>query len=98
MGTGGGWRLWPVAPGASAAAVATSLKGKPAESDGHLPGGDLFIDRAGDNHIYMTGPTVGFWKAYLIIKKGGGRCLSKAIRKKGGSYGERINRRNCDTF
>jgi len=43
--------------GASAAAVATSLKGKTGKKvTVHLPGGDLFIEWAGDNHIYMTGP------------------------------------------
>lgn len=43
--------------GASAAAVATILKGKTGKKvTVHLPGGDLFIEWAGDNHIYMTGP------------------------------------------
>lgn len=43
--------------GASAAAAATSLKGKTGRKvTVHLPGGDLFIEWAGDNHIYMTGP------------------------------------------
>jgi diaminopimelate epimerase len=43
--------------GASAAAVATSLKGKTGRKvTVHLLGGDLSIEWAGDNHVSMTGP------------------------------------------
>ena len=45
--------------GASAAAVAASVKGLTGRSvTVHLLGGDLFIEWAGDNHAYMTGPAV----------------------------------------
>jgi diaminopimelate epimerase len=45
--------------GASAGAVASSIKGLTGKNvTVHLPGGDLFIDWAGDNHVYMTGPAV----------------------------------------
>jgi len=45
--------------GASAAAVAASIKGLTGRSvTVHLLGGDLFIEWAGDNHVYMTGPAV----------------------------------------
>lgn len=43
--------------GASAAGVAAMLKGLTAKKTVvHLPGGDLFIEWAEDDHIYMTGP------------------------------------------
>jgi diaminopimelate epimerase len=43
--------------GASASAVASSLKGLTGRKvTVHLAGGDLFIEWAGDNHVYMTGP------------------------------------------
>jgi diaminopimelate epimerase len=43
--------------GASAAAVAASLKGKTGRNiTVHLLGGDLFIAWGDDNHISMTGP------------------------------------------
>jgi diaminopimelate epimerase len=43
--------------GASAAAVASALKGlTERKATVHLPGGDLLIDWAPDNHVYMTGP------------------------------------------
>jgi diaminopimelate epimerase len=45
--------------GASAAAVAASIKGLTGRSvTAHLLGGDLFIEWAADNHVYMTGPAV----------------------------------------
>jgi diaminopimelate epimerase len=52
--------------GASAAAVATSLKGKTGKKvTVHLPGGDLFIEWAGDNHIYMTGPAARVFEGVI---------------------------------
>jgi len=43
--------------GAAAAAVAAHLKGLAEKSvTVHLKGGDLSIEWAGDNHVYMTGP------------------------------------------
>ena len=43
--------------GASAAAVASSLKGLSKKNvTVHLAGGDLLIEWAEDNHVYMTGP------------------------------------------
>jgi diaminopimelate epimerase len=43
--------------GASAAAVASSLKGLSKKNvTVHLTGGDLLIEWAKDNHVYMTGP------------------------------------------
>jgi diaminopimelate epimerase len=43
--------------GASAAAVASNIKGLTKKNVTiHLLGGDLFIEWAGDNHVYMTGP------------------------------------------
>ncbi|WP_420838699.1 diaminopimelate epimerase [Acididesulfobacillus acetoxydans] len=52
--------------GASAAAVAAVLNDLiDREVTVHLPGGDLLIEWAGDNHVYMTGPAVyafrGVW-------------------------------------
>jgi diaminopimelate epimerase len=45
--------------GASAGAVVSSIKGLTGKNvTVHLPGGDLFIDWAGDNHVYMTGTAV----------------------------------------
>jgi len=45
--------------GASAAAVAARIKGLTDSAVTiHLLGGDLFIEWAGDNHVYMTGPAV----------------------------------------
>jgi diaminopimelate epimerase len=45
--------------GASAAAVATSMKGiTDKQVTVHLLGGDLFIELAMDKHVYMTGPAV----------------------------------------
>lgn len=43
--------------GASAAVIASNLKGLTGKNvTVHLVGGDLFIDWAKDNHVYMTGP------------------------------------------
>ena len=43
--------------GASAAVIASNLKGLTGKNVAvHLMGGDLFIDLAKDNHVYMTGP------------------------------------------
>ena len=43
--------------GASAAAVASHMKGLAGRTvTVHLGGGDLLIEWAPDNHIYMTGP------------------------------------------
>ena len=45
--------------GASAVAVAASIKGLTERNvTVHLPGGDLSIEWAYDNHVYMTGPAV----------------------------------------
>jgi diaminopimelate epimerase len=45
--------------GASAAAVAARLKGlTDSNVTVHLLGGDLFIEWAGNNHVYMTGPAI----------------------------------------
>ncbi|MCL5022065.1 MAG: diaminopimelate epimerase [Nitrospirae bacterium] len=45
--------------GASASAVAAHLKGLTGtKTTVHLSGGDLSIEWAGDNHVYMTGPAV----------------------------------------
>ena len=45
--------------GASATAVACSLLGKTGrEITAHLPGGDLHLRWADDDHVYMTGPAV----------------------------------------
>jgi diaminopimelate epimerase len=52
--------------GASAAAVATSLKAKTGKKvTVHLLGGDLFIEWAGDNHIYMTGPAARVFEGVI---------------------------------
>lgn len=45
--------------GASAVAVASNLKGLAGRKVTiHLAGGDLYVDWADDNHVYMTGPAV----------------------------------------
>ena len=55
--------------GASAAAVATSLIGITGKDvTVHLPGGDLFIEWAGDGHIYMAGPAVTVFDGYINIE------------------------------
>ena len=52
--------------GASAAAVAASIKGLTGRSvTAHLLGGDLFIEWAGDNHVYMTGPGVKVFEGII---------------------------------
>ncbi len=52
--------------GACAAAVASNVKGL---TDGnvtvHLLGGDLLIERASDNHVYMTGPAVEVFEGII---------------------------------
>jgi len=52
--------------GACAAAVASNVKGL---TDGnvtvHLCGGDLLIERASDNHVYMTGPAVEVFEGII---------------------------------
>lgn len=54
--------------GASAAAVASSIKGLTGRSvTVHLSGGDLFIDWAGDNHVYMTGPAVEVYEGSIEV-------------------------------
>ncbi len=54
--------------GACAAAVASNVKGL---TDGnvaiHLPGGALLIERASDNHVYMTGPAVEVFKGIITL-------------------------------
>jgi len=54
--------------GASAAVVASSIKGL-TERDVtvHLIGGDLIIEWAGNNHIYMTGPAVEVFEGIINI-------------------------------
>ena len=45
--------------GASAVCVAGVISGRTErEIVAHLPGGDLRLQWAGDNHVYMTGPAV----------------------------------------
>ena len=45
--------------GASAVAVASSIKGLTGRTvTVHLMGGDLLVEWSGDNHVYMTGPAV----------------------------------------
>lgn len=52
--------------GASAAAVASNIKGLTGrEITVHLLGGDLFIEWAGDNHVYMTGPAVEVFEGII---------------------------------
>src|SRR4030042_2700265 len=52
--------------GASAAAVASSIKGLTGRNVTiHLLGGDFFIDWAGDNHVYMTGPAVEVFEGII---------------------------------
>ncbi|HTR45372.1 MAG TPA: diaminopimelate epimerase [Thermodesulfovibrionales bacterium] len=55
--------------GASAAAVASRLKGLTKESVAvHLTGGDLFIDWAADNHVYMAGPAVEVFSGEIALE------------------------------
>jgi diaminopimelate epimerase len=52
--------------GASAAAVASALKGLTEKTvTVHLLGGDLFVEWAGDNHVYMTGPAVKVFEGII---------------------------------
>jgi diaminopimelate epimerase len=52
--------------GASAAAVATNIKGLTERSvNVHLLGGDLLIEWASDNHVYMTGPAVEVFEGII---------------------------------
>jgi len=54
--------------GASAAAVASHIKGLTERKVSvHLPGGDLFIEWAGNNHIYMTGPAIEIFEGTINI-------------------------------
>jgi diaminopimelate epimerase len=52
--------------GASAAAAALNIKGLTRRNvTVHLLGGDLFIEWAGDNHVYMTGPAVEVFEGII---------------------------------
>jgi diaminopimelate epimerase len=52
--------------GASAATVALNIKGLTRRNvTVHLLGGDLFIEWAGDNHVYMTGPAVEVFEGII---------------------------------
>jgi diaminopimelate epimerase len=54
--------------GASAAAVASNMKGLTERNvTVHLIGGDLIIEWAGNNHIYMTGPAVEVFEGIINI-------------------------------
>ncbi len=54
--------------GASAVAVATNIKGITDRSlTVHLTGGDLFIEWAKDNHVYMTGPAIKVFEGIIEI-------------------------------
>lgn len=54
--------------GASAAAVASNMKGLTEKSITiHLLGGDLFVEWAGDNHVYMTGPAEEVFEGSIHI-------------------------------
>jgi len=54
--------------GASAAAVASNIKGLTGKKVTiHLVGGDLFIGWAEDNHVYMTGPAVEVFEGIVNI-------------------------------
>ena len=55
--------------GASAAVVASSLKGLTKKNvTVHLSGGDLLIEWAKDNHVYMTGPAEEAFTGQINIK------------------------------
>ncbi|MDP3049006.1 MAG: diaminopimelate epimerase [Thermodesulfovibrionales bacterium] len=55
--------------GASAVAVASSLKGLTKKNvTVHLAGGDLIIKWAEDNHVYMTGPAENVFAGQINIK------------------------------
>jgi diaminopimelate epimerase len=52
--------------GASAAVVASSIKGLTGRNvTVHIPGGDLFIEWVDDNHVYMTGPAVEVFEGII---------------------------------
>ncbi|MBM4128824.1 MAG: diaminopimelate epimerase [Nitrospira sp.] len=52
--------------GASAVAVAAHIKGLAGRKVTiHLPGGDLVIEWASDNHVYMTGPAVEVFEGII---------------------------------
>jgi diaminopimelate epimerase len=52
--------------GACAAAVASNIKGLTGGNVTiHLLGGDLLIERASDNHVYMTGPAVEVFEGII---------------------------------
>ena len=54
--------------GASAVGVAAHLKGLSGRKTTiHLPGGDLLIEWAGNNHVYMTGPAVEVFEGRVDI-------------------------------
>ncbi len=54
--------------GASAAAVVSNIKGLTGENVTiHLLGGDLFIEWADDNHIYMTGPAAEVFEGTIEL-------------------------------
>jgi len=53
--------------GASAVAVASNIKGLTGKNvTVHLLGGDLFIEWADNNHIYMTGPAAEIFEGTII--------------------------------
>jgi len=54
--------------GASAAAVATNIKGLTDKAvTVHLAGGDLLVEWAKDNHVYMTGPALQVFEGVIEI-------------------------------
>ena len=54
--------------GASAAVVASNIKGLTEKKvTVHLLGGDLFIEWAGTNHVYMTGPAAEVFEGIINI-------------------------------
>lgn len=60
--------------GASAAAVASNLRGLTGKNvTVRLTGGDLFIEWAGNNHVYMTGPATEVFTGEINIELSGER-------------------------
>ncbi|MBI5205185.1 MAG: diaminopimelate epimerase [Nitrospirae bacterium] len=60
--------------GAAAAAVASNLKGLTGKNvTVRLTGGDLFIERAENNHVYMTGPATEVFTGEISIELSGER-------------------------
>lgn len=58
--------------GASAAVVASNLKGITGKNvTVHLTGGDLYIEWADNNHVYMTGSAVEVFKGIINLTGGG---------------------------